>query len=184
MQTTKNKIKQQGVRRVGFENDAQKATCTDRLKKAETIHRKTERGEYMMNRYESTTSLGPPLVVSSILVLILVRLVGGGRGMSRRGSVSVPLVVVSGLQVLVLVALGQAFRETSLLQDLGGSSRSSHRELGRDVGLGRGREVGECVGQRFLVNNGRGESAFDGVGLKVSVSPTLGLWERISLPCQ
>ena len=94
--------------------------------------------------------------------------------MSRRGSISVPLVVVSGLQVLVLVTLGQAFREAGLLQDLGGS-RSSHRELGRDVGLGRGREVGECVGQRFLVDNGRGESAFDGVGLKVSVSPTLGL---------
>lgn len=128
----------------------------------------------MMNRYKSTTSSGPPLVVSSVLVLVFVRLVGGGRGMSRRGSVSVPLVVVSGLQVLVLVTLGQAFREAGFLQDLGGS-RSSHRELGRDVGLGRGREVGECVGQRFLVDNGRGESAFDGVGLEISVSPTLGL---------
>ena len=174
MRTT-NKIKQQGARRVGFENDAQNTTHTDRLKKAETIHEKTERAEYMANRYKSTTSSGTPLVVSSILVLILIRLVGGGRGMSRRGSVSVPLVVVSGLQVLVLVALGQAFRETGLLQDLGGS-RSSHRELGRDVGLGRGREVGECVSHRLLVNNGRGESAFDGVGLKASVSPTLRLW--------
>jgi len=165
------------MRRVGFENDAQKAACTDRLKKAETIHGKTERAEYMMNRYKSTTSSGPSLIVSSILVLILIRLVGGGRGMSRRGSISVPLVVVSGLQVLVLVTLRQAFRETGLLQDLGGS-RSSHRELGRNVGLGRGREVGECVGQRFLVNNCRGESAFDGVGLKVSVSPTLGLYKK------
>jgi hypothetical protein len=104
--------------------------------------------------------------------------------MGRRGSVSVPLVVVSGLQILVLVALSQAVSETGLLQDLGGS-RSSDRELGRDVGLGRGREVGDCVSHRFLVNNGRGESALDCVGLEASVSPTLGLWKRIiSSPCR
>lgn len=98
-------------------------------------------------------------------MLILVGLVGGGRGVSRGGSVSVPLVGVSGFQVLVLLALRQALRESGLLQDLGGSG-SSHRELCRDVGCGRGVEVGGCVGQRFLIDNGRGESALDGVGLE------------------
>jgi hypothetical protein len=130
-----------------------------------------QRVEYNV-KYQSSTSPGPPLVVSSTLVLILVRLVGGGwsisrrRGISRRGSVSVVLVAVSGLQVLELVALRQAVRETGLLQDLGGSG-SSHRELRRDVGLGRGGEVGDCVGQRLLVDDGRGESALNGVGLMV-----------------
>jgi len=129
--------------------------------------------------YKSTTSLGPPLVVSSTLVLRLIRLVGGGRGISRRGSVSVPLVTISGLQVLVLVALGQAIRETGLLQDLGGS-RSGDRELGRDVGFGRRREVGDCIGQRFLVNNSRGESALDGVGLvdDICLNPDAGVSGR------
>jgi len=55
-----------------------------------------------------------------------------------------------------------------------GGSGSSHRELCRDVGLGRDGDVGACVGQRLLVNNGRGESVLDGVGLKTSVSPALG----------
>ena len=69
-----------------------------------------QRVEYNV-KYQSSTSPGSPLVVSSTLVLILVRLVGGGwsisrrGGISRRGSVSVVLVAVSGLQVLELVAL-------------------------------------------------------------------------------
>lgn len=104
------------------------------------------------------------LVVPSVLTLILVRLVGGGWGISRRGGVSVPLVAVSGLEVLVLFALGQAVSETGLLQDVGGSG-GGHRELGRDVGLGSGRKVGDCIYHRFLVNNSRGEGALDGVGL-------------------
>jgi len=66
-------------------------------------------------------SLGPPLVVSSMLL-------GGGRGMSRRGSICVPLVAVPGLQVLVLFALVQACGEAGLLNDLGGGG-SGHREL-------------------------------------------------------
>ena len=116
--------------------------------------------------------LGSPLVVSSTLVLI--RLVGGGWGVSRRGSVSVPLVGVSLREVLVLIASGQAISETGLLRDLGGSG-SSHRELRRDVGLGRGGEVGDRVSQRLLINDSRGEGALDGVGLKTSVNPALNL---------
>jgi len=77
--------------------------------------------EYKVDTYKSATSLVPPLVVPSTLTLILVRLVGGGWSISRRGSVSVPLVAVSGLKVLVLFALGQAIRKTSLLRHLGGS---------------------------------------------------------------
>ena len=98
--------------------------------------------------------------------------------MSRRGSISVPLVVVSRLQVLVLVTLGQAFRETGFLQDMGGSG-SSHRELCRGIGLGRGGNVGGCVRQRLLVNNGRGESVLDGVGLKTFCQPgsPVVVWE-------
>lgn len=69
------------------------------------------------------------------------------------------------MQVLVFFALAQAFGEAGLLQDLGGCG-SSHRELRRDVGLGGGGEVGERVGQRLFVSDGRGESALDGVGLK------------------
>jgi len=94
---------------------------------------------------------------------------------SRRGSISVPLVGVSGLDVLVLIALVQAFRETGLLQDMGGSG-SSHRELCRDVGLGRGGEVGDGVSQRLLVNNSRSESALDGVGLvhNIRLNPDAG----------
>ena len=192
---------------------AQKADHIDKLKKkAEVIHEKTE---YKVNINKSTTSPRSPLVVSSILGLVLIRLVGRGWGIgrrrtvsvplvvvssinwrgtvgvplvavssiSRRGSVSVPLVTVSGLQVLVLIALVQAISETSLLHDLG-ASRGSHRELGRDVGLGSGREVGDCIGQRFLVNNGRGESALDGVGLEAYISPNLRLWKKVSLPCR
>lgn len=117
-----------------------------------------------MNIYKSATSLVPPLVVPSTLTLILVRLVGGRWGISRRGSVSVPLVAVSGLKVLVLFALGQAIRKTSLLRHLGGSG-SRHRELGRDVGRGRSREVGNGVCHRLLVNNGRGEGALNGICL-------------------
>ena len=66
-----------------------------------------------MSVYKSTTSPRPLLVVSTTLVLI--RLIRGGWGISRRGSVGVPLVAVSGLQVLVFVTLVQAISETGLL---------------------------------------------------------------------
>ena len=92
-------------------------------------------------------------------------MVCGGWGRSRRGGVSVPLVAVSGLQVLEFIALRQAISEAGLLHDLGDSG-SRHRELCRDVSLGGGGEVGESVGQRHLVNNGRGDGALDGVSLK------------------
>jgi len=54
-------------------------------------------------------------------MLVFVRLLSGGRGMSRRGSICVPLVAVPGLQVPVLFALLQASSEGGLLLDLGGS---------------------------------------------------------------
>lgn len=64
-----------------------------------------------------------------------------------------------------MVALRQTVSKAGLLHYLSGSG-SSHRELCRDVGLGRGGEVGDCVSQRLLVNNGRDKSVLEGVGLK------------------
>lgn len=89
----------------------------------------------MVNCY-SFASPGPPSIFS-ILVLILIRLVGRGWCIGRRGSIGVVLVAVSGLQVLVLLALGQASGETTLLHNLNGCG-GSHRELCRDVSLGGG----------------------------------------------
>jgi len=154
------------------------AVCADDKRKKN--HEKTERTGYKVNMHGSTVSPGPSLVVSSTL-LILIRLVGGGWGWSRRGSVSVPLVAVSGLQVLVFIALRQAVREAGLLRDQGGSG-SRHRELRRDVGLGRGGEVGDCICHRLLVNNGRGEGALNGVGLKEPSSAQFSIREEKEYP--
>lgn len=100
--------------------------------------------------------------------------------MSRRGGISVPHVAVPCRQVLILVARGQTISETGLLQGLGGSG-SRHRELSRNVSLGSGGEVGDCVSHRFLVNDRRGESAFDGVGqvngVRLDPDASEGCWD-------
>jgi len=90
------------------------------------IYTKTEGG--ILSYVQSSTSPVPPLVVSSALMLVFVRLLGRGRGLSRRGSICVPLVAVPGLQILVLFTFGQASREPGLLQELGGGG-NGHREL-------------------------------------------------------
>jgi len=101
--------------------------------------------------------------------------VGGGRG-----GVSVPLIFVSRFQVLVLIALGQAFGESGLLQDLCGSG-SGQPDRCRRVGLG----LSECVGQSFLVGNCRGEGTLEGLGIvdNFRLNPDAGVcgWENLDV---
>lgn len=160
----------------------------DKQKQTEIAHEKADTKNFRLNN-KSSISTRPLLIIPSALGVasalghVLIRLIGGGWSIRRGGSVSVPLVAVSGRQVLVLVARGQAIRETGLLHDLG-CSGSGHRELCRDIGRGRGGEVGECVSHRPLVNNGRGESALNGVRLKSSGQHHLQVIIMMNSPCQ